>query len=135
MKKMIHLKNWIRGIGEAHGVIALLVLLSGDLVAQETSGEHGIAKFPGGKKALTRYLANEVNYPDSAQAKDIEGKVIVQFTIKKGKVVNPKIAKSVSESLDKEALRVVHNMPKWQPAIQLGEPVKIEYMLPIDFSQ
>ena len=58
------------------------------------------------------YLAQHVRYPEEAEKNGIGGMVYVQFVIDTtGKVVEPKVIKSVSPELDAEALRVVSGMP------------------------
>ncbi len=44
-----------------------------------------------------------------------------------------KVLRSVSPSLDAEAIRVVGNMPKWEPGMQKGQAVPVKYTLPITF--
>ena len=69
-----------------------------------------------------------------AQKDSIQGRVIVQFTIKKtGEVSNATVIRSVSPELDAEAIRVVKSMPDWKPGEQKGEPVNVKFTLPIQF--
>lgn len=69
--------------------------------------------FYGGQKALMEYIATHIKYPPIAEENGIQGKVIVKFVIDaEGYVKNVKIAKGVDPSLDKEAARVIGNMPK-----------------------
>ncbi len=91
-------------------------------------------EFPGGEQALHRYLAESVRYPTIAQENGIQGRVYVKFVINTdGSVTDVQIARGVDPSLDKEALRVVRNMPKWEPGKQRGEPVRVSYTVPINF--
>ena len=91
--------------------------------------------FPGGEKAFSKYLAENIIYPKEAKEKGIEGKVYLQFVInEEGSVTDVKIIrKSVNSSLDEEAIRVVKNMPKWIPGKQNGKVVKVQFTLPIVF--
>ena len=91
--------------------------------------------FPGGEKALSKYLAENIIYPKDAKEKGIEGKVYLQFIInEEGSVTDVKIIrKSVNSSLDEEAIRVVKTMPKWIPGKQNGKIVKVQFTLPIIF--
>lgn len=128
-------------------IVCLLPLLNSCLLSQEANKSESNSdkdencpeqrpKFPGGNEALFAYIEDETSYPESAQEKGIEGKVVVTFVIdKNGQVSNPKVVKPVSDALDKEALRVVRNMPSWQPGRQRCQTVKAKYKLPIDFSQ
>ncbi len=73
-------------------------------------------KFPGGVEALRKYISDNLIYPAIAQEQGIQGTVVVEFTIEEyGRVGNVKVVKSVDESLDNEARRVVRLMPNWIP--------------------
>ncbi|PCH70608.1 MAG: hypothetical protein COC06_04345 [Bacteroidales bacterium] len=90
--------------------------------------------FPGGTLALQKYIAKHVSYPKSAQIKKIEGRVFVSFVVnKKGEVINVALARKVHPVLDKEALRVVSSLPKWNAGKMNGEFVNIAYTVPINF--
>lgn len=91
-------------------------------------------KFPGGTAGLMQYLARSIKYPVIAQEKKQQGRVIIQMVIgQDGSISNAKVLRSVSPSLDTEAMRVVSNMPKWEPGLQRGQAVAVEYTLPITF--
>lgn len=92
------------------------------------------AEFPGGMAALMRWLKNNMRYPEAAQQNDIQGRVIVNFVVEKdGSIANVKIAKGVDKDLDREALRVVKKMPKWQPGKNNGVAVRSYFNLPVIF--
>ena len=91
--------------------------------------------FPGGKKDLMRYLKGTISYPESAKKSGEEGTVHLQFIVtKEGEIKEPEVIKGVNEALNEEALRVVRNMPDWEPGKQRGEPVNVRYKLPIRFA-
>jgi protein TonB len=46
---------------------------------------------------------------------------------------NVKVVRSIAPSLDKEAIRVVKSIPKWNPAKQRGKPVRVIFQVPIKF--
>ena len=114
-------------------------------VANEESAEKGPKKSP--KKVydyienmptfngnLNQWLLQNMKYPVEAMNKKEQGKVIVQFIVSEnGEVSEPKIIRSVSPALDKEACRIVLAMPKWNPGKLKGKPVAVRYMLPISF--
>lgn len=78
-------------------------------------------------------LASKINYPEEAANSGTEGRVTIQFIVnEQGKVENPKVLRSVSESLDKEALRVV-KLAEFKPGKQSGKAVRVQYSLPISF--
>ena len=90
--------------------------------------------FPGGNEALMKWLSKNLKYPASAQENGIQGRVLVQFVVNKdGSIVEPKVLRSVDPALDKEALRVVSAMPKWQPGKQRGKTVRVRFTLPVTF--
>ena len=90
--------------------------------------------FPGGQTELMAYLGKNIKYPTIAQKNKEQGRVIIQMVISKdGSLSNIKVLRSVSPSLDAEAVRVVGNMPKWEPGMQKGQPVSVKYTIPIVF--
>jgi len=91
-------------------------------------------EFPGGELALRKYLMISVKYPEIARENGIQGKVYVKFIVNTdGSISNVLIDRGVDSSLDKEALRVVRNMPKWIPGQQDGIKVRVSYIVPINF--
>ena len=84
--------------------------------------------------ALIQYIAGNVKYPVEAKEKGIQGKVFVSFVIdENGKVTNVAIKQGANELLDKEAVRVISSMPAWKPGETGGKPVKVSYVIPINF--
>lgn len=91
-------------------------------------------EFSGGEQALYKYLANNIKYPAEAHEKGIEGRVYVTFVVEKdGSLTEIKIARGIGNGCDKEAMRVVTEMPKWTPGKQRGKIVRVKYILPIRF--
>lgn len=91
-------------------------------------------QFPGGETALLNYINQNVKYPAEAINKNEQGPVIVRFIVNiLGKVEKAEILRGVSESIDKEALRVVKSLPDWTPGEQKGKKVSVWYTLPINF--
>ena len=92
-------------------------------------------EFPGGMSALVKYLQENIKYPSAALAEKAQGKAFVRFVVEKdGSITNTEIIKSSGNIyLDKEALRVASNMPKWKPGMQQGKPVRVFFMLPVSF--
>ncbi len=91
-------------------------------------------EFPGGNLALARYLSQNINYPVIAAENGITGKVTVSFVVNKdGSICDVKILRGVDPALDKEAMRVVGNMPKWKPGKQGDRTVRVSYRVPINF--
>ena len=90
--------------------------------------------FPGGISGLRTYLNQNIRYPAEAQENCVQGRVVVSFVVgKDGHISDVTVLRSVDPSLDKEAIRVVKNMPRWTPGKQGGEPVRVRYNVPVSF--
>jgi protein TonB len=93
-------------------------------------------EFPGGEKALMKYLAAYTRYPVIARERRIEGIVYVRFMITAKGSIDPtsiEILRSPHPSLSEEAVRVVKSMPDWKPGRQGGRRVPVYMKLPIRF--
>lgn len=90
--------------------------------------------FPGGTAALMKFIEKELAYPAKAKEKYLQGRVIVQFVVERdGRITSAKVIKSVDRLLDREALRVVGKMPRWNPGRQMGQTCRVRYIIPITF--
>lgn len=91
-------------------------------------------EFPGGMEKMYEFMGKMQKYPDMEYEAGIQGKVYIQFTIAKdGSIEETKVLRSVSDGLDKEAMRLVKSMPKWNPGKMGGKPVKCRFNLPVVF--
>lgn len=92
-------------------------------------------EYPGGASEMYRYIANNLTYPAEAVAKKAEGRVYVQFVVgKTGKVEQVKVIRSPHEELNAEAIRVIREMPVWEPGTQRGRAVAVKMVIPISFN-
>ncbi len=83
---------------------------------------------------MATYLSENIKYPEEAKDKNISGRVFIEFVIEKdGSVSNVNVMRSVGGGCDDEAVRVVKAMPKWKPGLMKGKPVRVHYVLPINF--
>lgn len=91
--------------------------------------------YPGGFDAMQKFLIENLRYPNIEAC--VEGRVILRFVVKKdGAIENIEVLKSLHPDFDKEALRVVRLMPKWNPAINdKGDTIDYQLILPIKFKQ
>lgn len=116
------MKRWIL-------LIAVALMTSLYAAADKTA-----ASFPGGKEAVEKYIADNLKYPAMAKQNDIEGIVTVAFTVKAdGSVGSIKIVRMIDPDLEQEAIRLVKNMPKWNPATDDGKPVDSSEQVSIPF--
>lgn len=91
--------------------------------------------YPGGDAALMKYINDHMIFPEQAKNNGIQGKVIVQFVVKKdGSVGEAMVSRGVDKELDQEAIRLVKSLPAFSPGRNaVGEPVNVWYTLPITF--
>jgi protein TonB len=89
--------------------------------------------FPGGTEAWLGFLQRYLQSPEDLEpGQRIE--VQVRFWIDvDGKVSKPEIIKSGGSSFDKEVLRVMKKMPRWDPAMQNGNFIAVPYTQPVIF--
>lgn len=92
-------------------------------------------QFPGGDDSLYSYINKNLQFPEQAYINKVEGKVYVQFVVGvDGKVTEPKVLRGIGYGCDKEAIRLLKNMPIWKPGMQNGKPVRVRFNLPVKFS-
>ena len=90
--------------------------------------------FPGGEKKLYEFLSKNLRYPEMAKENGIQGKVFIQFVVwKDGSIKDVRVVKSIHNTLDKEAFRVVNKMPKWKPGKKQGKVINTKFTIPIKF--
>jgi len=91
--------------------------------------------FPGGDAARMKFLQDNIKYPQMARESGIQGTVYVTFVVERsGAVTDVKILRGIGGGCDEEAVRVVQNMPKWEPGKQRGKPVRVQFNMPIKFT-
>lgn len=141
--------NWIPGQQRGQNVavkytVPVTFSLTGDpeseRTPQPTSDQvfvmvEKMPEFPGGGQAILDFIAKTLQYPQIAKENGIEGRVVCSFIVEKdGSLSDINIVRGVDPSLDKEALRIIGEMPKWNPGTQRGKAVKVKYSVPINFS-
>lgn len=91
-------------------------------------------EFPGGERALIKYINSHVEYPVIAQENGVQGRVTINFVVETdGRVTEASVLRPVDPALDQEAMRVVNSMPRWKPGKQRGKPVRVSFRVPIIF--
>jgi len=84
--------------------------------------------------SFSKWVSSNLQYPQEAIDKNIEGTSIIKFLVNKdGKVSNVEVLKSANELLDKEAVRVISESPEWSAGKQNGEAVPVSYIFPVVF--
>ncbi len=92
-------------------------------------------EFPGGEEALEMFLKDNLKYPAKSKFMYSQGVVKVGFFVKKdGVITDVEIVRGVhDEELNKEAVRLVNDMPKWIPGKKGRKKVNVYYILPVSF--
>lgn len=137
MKKNNVINRSFRGLSAAIATTVILLMAgSVNVSAQdEPMTQPEIApEYPGGTVAMLSYIQQNLKYPEGAKEQEIQGRVIVQFTIEKdGTVSDVNVVKSVDPLVDAEVVRIVSDMPAWKPGMHEGKPVRVSYSIPIRF--
>ncbi len=115
-------------------LLAFFVMPASSSFAQKSKDKIVMPQYPGGEAELRKFIASELDYPLEARVNKESGEVLVAFSIgMDGYISGVRVVRSVSESLDAEAVRVVSKMPPWIPGKKNGRPVRAEMTIPINF--
>jgi protein TonB len=91
--------------------------------------------FVGGEAARIDFLRKNIVYPQIAREAGIQGIVFTTFVIEKnGMVSDVKILRGIGGGCDEESLRVIKAMPRWNPGLQRGKAVRVQFNMPIKFT-
>jgi periplasmic protein TonB len=91
--------------------------------------------FKGGDiNKFREWVQKRTRYPQIAIDKKIKGKVFLTFIIEKdGSVSGVTVVKGVDPLIDNEAAKAITESPKWAPGLQRGQPVRVRYLIPLNF--
>jgi len=90
------------------------------------------------KGKMLDYIYKNLEYPEIAKKKGIEGMTVIQFIVEKnGAISNAKIVRDLEGGCGESALKTVEKMnnllARWTPGSQRGKKVKVQDTLPIRF--
>lgn len=103
-------------------------------VVRDFSRVDSLPEFAGGLAEWLVHLDENMVYPTQAIKANASGRVILKFVVTQdGTIENIEIVRSVEQSLDEEAVRLLKASPKWKPGMQNGRAVKVSYTMPIFF--
>jgi len=86
------------------------------------------------QKKMLVYIYSNIKYPADAREKDIEGTALIRYVVDKdGSIKDITVLRGICSSIEAECVRLVSEMPQWTPGKQGGEPVKVQFNLPIKF--
>ena len=93
------------------------------------------AEFPGGMQAMYKWLSDNIQYPRISRDNNSQGRTLLRFVVNSdGSIQGIEVIKSSGDMyLDKEAVRVVGEMPRWSPGKQAGKAVRCWFTLPVMF--
>jgi TonB family protein len=110
-------------------------LVSKDDSIYTTADVDSVPVYPGGEKEFFKYISNNIVYPRHDLEARIQGRVILSMVVEKnGSISNVNVLRSVSPSLDAEAILVVSNSPNWKPGIFKSKPVRVREIIPVSFT-
>jgi TonB family protein len=90
------------------------------------------AQFPGGAKAFQKFIGENIRHPQGM----VNDRVFLQFVVRKdGSLTDIKVVRGENELNKAEAVRIIKLSPKWEPAIQNGQAVNLQFTVPITFKQ
>lgn len=90
--------------------------------------------FPGGYGALMQYINSTREYPQKAYKAGVHGRVLCSFIVQPdGSITHVNVLRSVEPSLDREAVRILDKMPKWEAGILDGNNVPVICIFPVNF--
>jgi protein TonB len=83
---------------------------------------------------MLQFIYSNIKYPAIARENGVEGMVVIKFVVEKdGSITNSEIVRDIGAGCGQEALRVVGQMPKWNPGKQRGRAVRVQFNLPVKF--
>ena len=90
--------------------------------------------FPGGDKALHKFIEDNLQYPKDFKEKGIQQKVLISFVVNEdGSTSDAEVIRSSDPTLNAEAIRVIGMLPHFIPGQQQGHLVKVYFNVPIIF--
>ncbi len=93
-----------------------------------------LPEFPGGRKAMSQFIKDNIQYPKKAQKNGVQGTVVVECAFDtEGNMTDSKVYQGVDNDLDKEALRVCRAMPRFTPGSAHGVPMKSSLLIQVKF--
>ena len=91
--------------------------------------------FPGGIQEFYNFLSKTIKYPAEMREKKVQGRVYVQFVVEEdGSLSDIKAIRGPGSGSEEEAVKAISLSPKWNPGIQNGKTVRVQYTVPVNFA-
>jgi len=118
-----------------HNTMDSVISVENESTINKSIASETLPEFQGGEAARIKYLSDNTIIPYKCFIRKLGGNVIVGFVINKdGFIENPVIIESSNIiDYDKEAIRIIRDMPQWQPGTQDNKPVDVQFTVPLNF--
>ncbi len=128
-KKLVYLSFFGFVFMSANIVFAQSNKLQSDAIVRTTT------QMPKPAYDISKYLSENIKYPKAAEKNKVDGTVLIEFVVAaNGEITNAVALTNPDPSLTKEAIRVIKNMPKWEPGRdENGKAVATYYKVPVTF--
>lgn len=88
----------------------------------------------GGLASIVAAIQKAARYPAIDLRNGVEGKMFASFIVSStGEIIEAKIVRGLSPTLDAETLRAIGTLPKLIPARQNGQAVNVSFTVPISY--
>ena len=125
-------------------LIFLLFVFSLCGTAQKKESKDGLASdsiytvveqmpsFPGGEAEMLKYIGTNLKYPEEDREMGIQGRVVVRLVVgSDGVIRNAELIRGRGSALDSTFLKLVQDMPKWNPGTHEGKAVPVSFTFPL----
>ena len=91
-------------------------------------------QFPGGYKAMVKFLDDNIVYSGAAQRLQLDGTCEVAFVVQPdGSITDIELTKKTQPMLDRAVITGIKRMPKWKPGKHKGKVSPVRVTIPITF--
>ena len=113
--------------------LGLITIESNDMKVYKLADKMPV--FPGGYNALFDYIKKNLKYPELEKEKGVQGTVRVAIIVDTtGVITNIKIADGLTANFDRQAMRLIKTMPKWDPGLIDNKKVNVQILLNVEFN-
>lgn len=83
---------------------------------------------------MLKYLQKNIRYPAEAREIGLDGTVYLSFVVTtSGDIAQVNVLRGIGGGCEEEAIRVIKKMPAWNVGLQNGNPVNVQFTLPVTF--
>lgn len=93
--------------------------------------------FKGGEKKMMKFMQQNIQNPLDKNSHNSSATSYISFIVEKdGSLTGLKVLKAADNcpKCDAEAMRVISLMPNWEPGSQNGNLLRVQFIIPIKFS-